>query len=154
MAPPRPAAPATDRVADALLAEHNAVRARHCAAPLTWSPKLAAVAQAWADHLRDAGCGFDHSGNAYGENLAAGTRGTLDAAAIVGMWAGEVAAYDFKRGRFAMDTGHFTQVVWRGTTQLGCGSATCNGMDVWVCNYDPPGNVTGGYQANVLAPGC
>ena len=147
-----PAAPTT--MATALLAEHNAARAQHCAPPLTWSPKLAAVAQAWAEHLRDHRCGFDHSRSRYGENLAAGSTGMLDAAAIVGMWTEERAGYDFARGGFSMDTGHFTQVVWRGTTQVGCGSVTCNGMDVWVCNYDPPGNVAGDYADNVQPARC
>ena len=157
--PPRDegrATPADDGLSPierALVDEHNAVRARHCAPPLAWSPKLAAVAQAWAEHLRDHGCGFDHSRTQYGENLAGGSAGMLDAASIVGMWAEERAAYDFRRGGFSMETGHFTQVVWRGTTQVGCGSATCNGMAVWVCNYDPPGNVQGRYADNVK-PGC
>ena len=130
------------------------MRARHCAPPLTWSPRLAAVAQRWAEHLRADHCAFDHSDSPYGENLAAGTSGTLDAAAIVGMWADEVRAYDFRRGGFSADTGHFTQIAWRATREVGCGSVTCNGLDVWVCNYDPPGNVAGGYRANVQPPGC
>jgi hypothetical protein len=53
-----------------------------------------------------------------------------------------------------MDTGHFTQVVWRATTHVGCGTASCTGLVLWVCNYDPPGNVERGYRANVLPPGC
>lgn len=138
----------------AILAEHNAARAEHCAPPLTWSPRLAAAATAWAGHLRDANCGFEHSGTEFGENLAAGSVGMLDAHGIVGMWVEERDQYDFARGDFSMATGHFTQVVWRETTQVGCGSATCNGMDVWVCNYDPPGNVTGGYADNVQPTSC
>jgi hypothetical protein len=53
-----------------------------------------------------------------------------------------------------METGHFTQVVWRQTTQLGCGVSTCRGMDIWVCEYDPPGNVQGHYRQNVLPASC
>ncbi len=151
---PPTAADGLPPMAAALLAEHNAVRARHCAPPLTWSPRLAAVAQAWAEHLRDHRCGFDHSQSPYGENLAGGTAGSLDAAGIVGMWADEESAYDFARGGFSGQTGHFTQVVWRETTEVGCGSVTCNGMDLWVCNYAPPGNVDGGYRANVSPPRC
>src|SRR5262249_30292853 len=41
---------------------HNRYRARHCAAALTWSAKLADVAQRWANALRDRGCQFGHSG--------------------------------------------------------------------------------------------
>ncbi len=152
--PPGEVSASSSLTGSALLAEHNRVRARHCAPPLVWSTKLAAAAQAWAEHLRDHGCGFDHSQSPYGENLAGGTAGMLDAAGIVGMWAEEESAYDFAHGGFSMDTGHFTQVVWRGTTAVGCGSMTCNGMDVWVCNYDPPGNMEGDYADNVSPPRC
>jgi hypothetical protein len=53
-----------------------------------------------------------------------------------------------------MQTGHFTQLVWVGTQRLGCGVAQCADMDVWVCRYDPPGNVQGRYQDNVLPTSC
>jgi uncharacterized protein YkwD len=130
------------------------LRAQHCAPPLTWSPKVAASAQAWADHLRGRGCALEHSGGRYGENLAAGTAGLLTPAAVTGMWYDESKRYSFAHGGFSMSTGHFTQLVWRDTRAVGCGVASCGGMDVWVCQYDPPGNVEGQYRENVLAKGC
>jgi len=138
----------------ALVEAHNRVRAKHCAAPLTWSPKLAAVAQTWAAHLRDSGCTFGHSGGNYGENLAAGTSGMMDPEAVVTMWYDEVKGYSFKQPGFSMQTGHFTQVVWRSTTQVGCGKVECKGNDIWVCEYDPPGNWEGQYREQVLPAGC
>lgn len=141
-------------IAQRFVDAHNAVRAKHCAAPLTWSPKLAAVAQKWADTLRDKGCAFGHSGGQYGENLAAGTEGVLDPEATVKMWYDEIEKYKFPNGGFSMETGHFTQVVWRGTTQVGCGHSQCKGNDIWVCNYDPAGNWDGQYRENVLPRGC
>jgi uncharacterized protein YkwD len=131
-----------------LLDAHNAARAKHCVPPLAWSGKLAAVAQQWANQLAK-GCTFGHSGGSYGENLAAGTTGYLDAAGAVAMWYGELANYDFKHPGFSMTTGHFTQLVWRATTAVGCGRSSCNGNDIWVCEYDPAGNVDGEYDANV-----
>src|SRR5438105_3215553 len=107
-----PPPPAVTGDAAALVAAHDEVRAKHCAPPLTWSVELARVAQAWADHLRDGGCLFEHSRTEYGENLAAGTEGALDPSSVVGMWYGEISKYDFRRGGFSMETGHFTQVVW------------------------------------------
>jgi uncharacterized protein YkwD len=133
---------------------HNRYRARHCAAALTWSAKLAEVAQRWASALRDRGCQFGHSGGTYGENLAAGTRGTLDPGTVVKMWYDEIAQYRFPDGGFSMETGHFTQVVWRGTQRVGCGHSQCKGMDIYVCEYDPPGNWEGQYRDNVRPRGC
>jgi uncharacterized protein YkwD len=147
-------APAPTGDAEALVQAHNQVRAKHCAAPLTWSPRLAQIAKQWANTLRDKGCQFGHSGGSTGENLAAGTSGTLDAAAVVKMWSDEAALYKFPDGGFSMKTGHFTQVVWRGTTQVGCGRSQCKGMDIWVCEYDPPGNWEGQYRENVLPTTC
>jgi uncharacterized protein YkwD len=140
--------------AQALVDAHNRVRATHCAPPLKWSAKVAASAQKWADTLRGKGCALQHSGGRYGENLAAGTTGLLDAAGVTGMWYGESKKYSFHHPGFSMSTGHFTQVVWRDTKELGCARAQCSGLDVWVCQYDPPGNVEGQYRENVLAPGC
>jgi len=78
----------------------------------------------------------------------------LDANAVVGMWYDELEKFNFRSGGFSMKTGHFTQVVWRGTREVGCGKSQCNGLDVWICQYDPPGNVEGQYRQNVLPVGC
>jgi hypothetical protein len=41
--------------------------------------------------------------------------------------------------------GHFTQVVWRDTTKVGCATVDCRGstLQMWytVCNYYPPGKL-------------
>lgn len=137
-----------------LLDTHNAYRAKHCAPPLTWSPALAKVAQKWANTLKARGCMFGHSNGTYGENLAAGTTGALPPEAAVTMWYDEVKGYSFKQPAFSMETGHFTQVVWRGTAQVGCGMSQCKGMDIWVCEYDPPGNWEGRYREHVLPASC
>jgi len=150
--------PAAITVADprmaAIVDAHTRRRAEHCAPALQWSDALAHQAQAWVEHLRESGCQLEHSGGDTGENLAAGTEGTLSPEAVVEMWYGEVSQYDFDRGGFSMDTGHFTQLVWVGSTLIGCGVTSCDGLDVWACNYGPAGNVEGGYQANVLSTSC
>jgi uncharacterized protein YkwD len=150
--PAKPPQPALSSVAQAMVDQHNAARARHCVAPLAWSPQLAAVAQKWANNLRDHDCAFEHSHGQYGENLAAGTTGYMDPVAVVAMWYGEIKDYSYDHPGFSMTTGHFTQVVWKGTTQVGCGMSQCKGMDVWVCEYDPPGNWEGQYPDNVPKP--
>lgn len=157
-AAPAPKAPTPGKPsgsAEVIVDAHNRYREKHCAPPVTWSPTLAQVAQKWADTLKAKGCMFGHSNNnKYGENLAAGTTGALPPEAVVAMWYDEVAKYSFKKPAFSMETGHFTQVVWTTTTQVGCGMAQCKGMDIWVCNYDPPGNWEGRYKEHVLPTSC
>jgi uncharacterized protein YkwD len=152
----KPKAAASPKGAPQVIVDtHNRYREKHCAKPLTWSPALAEVAQKWAETLKAKGCMFGHSNNRkYGENLAAGTTGAMPPEAVVTMWYDEVAKYDFKKPTFSMETGHFTQVVWTTTTQVGCGMAQCKGMDIWVCNYAPPGNWEGQYREHVLPTSC
>jgi pathogenesis-related protein 1 len=138
----------------AIVEAHTARRSQHCAPPLVWSAALASQAQSWADHLAESGCQLQHSSGPYGENLAAGSAGSLSPGDVAEMWYREVASYRFSSGGFSMNTGHFTQVVWVASQHIGCGVTTCQGLDVWVCNYDPPGNVEGQYRANVLATSC
>lgn len=136
-----------------LLEAHNQLRDDHCAPPLSWSAELADVAQSWADKLGKSGCGLEHNNTSYGENIAAGTApfGPEDAARI---WYREIDHYAFGGSGFSMRTGHFTQLVWVGSERMGCGKTSCKGLELWVCNYDPPGNVKGRYEENVLPTSC
>ena len=155
--PPSPPAvtPGVPEAMRGVVEAHNARRAAHCAPPLVWSPEVAAVAQRHADQLRGGGCNLTHSSGPYGENLyGASPAGGATPAAVVDSWYGEVAQYNFARPGFGMDTGHFTQVVWRATSRVGCGVARCADSEVWVCNYEGPGNVEGQYRENVLPVGC
>ena len=77
------------------------------------------------------------------------TAGTMSLTQLVDLWGSEQA--DFKNGYFPdisttgnwMDVGHYSQIVWKTTTKVGCGFAESNGNDVLVCDYAPPGNVMG-----------
>ncbi|KAM5541317.1 hypothetical protein V8D89_004871 [Ganoderma adspersum] len=129
----------------AYLNAHNSFRAQHGAAPLAWNDTLASAAQSWVDK-----CVFQHSGGAvgpYGENLAAGT-GNYDIAAAIKGWTDEAPQYDPQNPQAS----HFTQVVWKATTQLGCAVKDgCTGIfdpkfgpaKFYACEYAPPGNVGG-----------
>lgn len=137
-----------------MLDAHNRARAEHCAAPLAWAPDLAETAKRWAVTLAQRGCGLEHSSGPLGENLAGGTTSIMSPEQAVDMWVRERSQYDFSRGQFSMEAGHFTQVVWKSTQRLGCASATCGPNTVWVCNYDPAGNMEGEFQRNVSPAGC
>ncbi len=132
--------------AQTLLNAHNADRARHCTPPLTWSAEIAATAQQWANR-----CVFDHDYHSdYGENLAWGTE--LSAQEAVQLWYEEISQYNYASPGFG-PAGHFTQLIWRGSRQLGCGKAICHGNVYWVCRYSPAGNYDREFQANV-SPVC
>jgi len=51
-----------------------------------------------------------------------------------------------------MGTGHFTAMVWKATRRLGCAKGNCPGQNLWVCQYDPPGNMMGAFPQNVPPP--
>jgi hypothetical protein len=69
---------------------------------------------------------------------------TGTAAAVVAQWAAERSAYDHASGACSGTCGHYTQLVWSKSSALGCGVASCaGGGEIWVCNYDPAGNVMG-----------
>ncbi|CAI4044629.1 hypothetical protein SUVZ_10G1210 [Saccharomyces uvarum] len=133
--------------ASSVLAEHNNKRALHKDTPaLTWSNTLATYAQDYADNYDCSGT-LTHSGGSYGENLALG----YDASGAVDAWYNEISDYDFSNPGFSSNTGHFTQVVWKSTTQVGCGIKTCGGAwgDYVICSYNPAGNYEGEYADNV-----
>jgi uncharacterized protein YkwD len=128
-----------------MLTAHNSWRKRTGVPPLTWSPQLANYAQEWANKLARENK-FEHRKNSpYGENLAWAGGQQLSPERVVNMWGEEVKDYNYsanacKPGKMC---GHYTQIVWRNTKQVGCGMARANGKEVWVCNYNPPGNYRG-----------
>lgn len=113
---------------------------------LVWSDELATLAHDWAIELKRNNCGFEHRpNNEAGENLFKGTSGHYSAAYVVDAWGGEKEYYNYsknkcKRGEMC---GHYTQIVWKSTKKVGCAKISCDGFDIWVCNYDPPGNWVG-----------
>lgn len=133
----------------AMLDQHNRARAEQGLPPLAWNPKLAAAASAYAAELAATGS-FAHSDDeGQGENLWMGTRNAYAYAEMVKHWVDEKKA--FRRGIAPDlsttgdwdDVGHYTQIVWKDTREVGCAVASDDADDYLVCRYYPAGNVEG-----------
>ena len=131
---------------------HNKVRKDVKVAPLTWSTDLSVYAQAWADNLASTGCKMQHRPHSgewaqqYGENIYWAMGGQLQPVNASSSWYSEIKYY--KHGPLSnsnlMKVGHYTQMVWQDSKQVGMGKATCkNGSVIIVANYDPRGNMFG-----------
>ncbi|EFJ53197.1 hypothetical protein VOLCADRAFT_55088, partial [Volvox carteri f. nagariensis] len=145
---------------------HNYYRSLHQVPPLRWDANLAKSAQAWADVIGPR-CSRDHSPDTkIGENIALyQTQPSPDfkCAPAVGSWYGEISDYNFNTSQPAdvnahLELGHFTQVVWRSTSIVGCGLATGNRFEYQgdfrfrigclsvVCRYMDAGNLVSNAQ--------
>ncbi len=112
---------------------------------LRWNAQLANYAQEWANYLLRTNK-FEHRSNSpYGENLASASGQMLSPSRVLDMWGNEVNDYNYASNSCTPGQmcGHYTQVVWRNTSEVGCAVARNDQKEVWVCNYNPPGNYTG-----------
>ncbi|CAI5499433.1 unnamed protein product [Closterium sp. Naga37s-1] len=137
---------------EGILEEHNKARQEVGVPDLAWDDGVAATAQEWANELASIGCPLEHGGaEGLGQNLywlsPAGLIPQEDRGAVQS-WVDEKADWTpspipdgCADGKMC---GHYTQVVWRDTTHVGCASAQCpDGSGMWVCDYSPPGNFVG-----------
>jgi hypothetical protein len=118
-----------------------------------WSDTLAAGAQAWADYEASLDRSFHSPGNFrdYAETTAeSGPHNPIDVNAtlipMLNFWINEKQNYH--GGPLTEENwrtiSHYTQLVWRTTTEIGCGMATSsNGNDFLVCRFLPMGNYIG-----------
>ena len=131
---------------------HNQLRFAAGVRPMIWDRGLAAAADDYAARLARTGR-WGHSPQStrpgQGENLWMGTRGAFSVDQMIGAWASEGRL--FRRGAFPAvsrsgrweDVGHYTQMIWPGSTRVGCAIRSSNSNDYLVCRYSPAGNVFG-----------
>lgn len=116
--------------------------------PLEWDPELAAYAQNWADTMLAEGRMY-HSkaklpdGRRVGENIAFDSGFNASAADKVVDWAdSEVPFYTYEDGSCVPgeQCGHYSAIIWRDTSRVGCGVAREGNTQYWSCNFMKPGN--------------
>jgi hypothetical protein len=142
-----------------MLQAHNKVRAKHNVPPLTWSKKLEDYSMQWAKRLsRGNKCEMYHrTGDLpFGENLYRSTAivwtdgkreiNPVTIKDVVKAWTDEEKWYNYKRNscKPGVECGHYTQAIWKSTTEVGCAMQVCGDKSqTWVCSYNPPGNYVG-----------
>lgn len=137
-----------------ILESHQAERAAVGVPPLKWDDRLAADAARWGRQLARSGS-FEHEVavtddlDTPGENLWMGSAGSWSPGEMVHSWAEEKRG--FRNGTFPNvsrsgdwdDVGHYTQMVWRNTGEVGCALISNGKMDTLVCRYARTGNIDG-----------
>lgn len=165
---------ATDKAT--ILSLHNTLRTQALSSmpALTWSTTASTVAEKYAKLLAVRSCtstlpsgqarlvhgkiaapasySFSSGTTQMGENLAAaGSSGSYPAVAtLVNLWSNEKVDYTYSSNTCASGKvcGHYTQMVWKNTTAVGCGYAKCTDGSAMKrsfisCNYTSAGNVVG-----------
>lgn len=137
---------------------HNKWRQQVGVPEVQWSPNLASAAQSWADTLKqNLGCNPEHSNEPdVGQNLfwagplsysdGASEVQAINSAQVADAWGNEKQDYIDSENTCANDKvcGHYTQIVWKSTKEVGCALAVCNdNSQIWVCDYAPAGNYRG-----------
>ncbi|XP_029294651.1 Golgi-associated plant pathogenesis-related protein 1-like [Cottoperca gobio] len=138
------------------LKAHNTYRTKHSAPLMTLNSEMSASAQKWADHL--ATSTMKHSGSQDGENIYnmwSSSTINLTGKEAVDSWYSEIKEYNWSTPGYNSKTGHFTQVVWKNSNELGVGMATDGNKVFVVGQYRPAGNVNmpGYFETNVLSAG-
>lgn len=139
-------------IAGRILALHNRERAAVGSPPLIWDPALAAAAATYGPTLASLGR-LTHSPResrpGQRENLSMGSVGRYTLEDLVGLWIDEKR--DFQPGLFPFvsRTGdwkavsHYTQMIWKSTTKVGCALHNAGDRNYLICRYTPPGNADG-----------
>lgn len=140
-----------------VLDAHNKHRKNHGAGILVINKELNKIAQKWATHLAKNNK-FEHSSNTLngsrlGENIAAkwsSQTSNFPGDTLVQQWYDEEPHHVYDKNPTVLKSGHFTQVVWKESRELGVGCALdSKGKVILVCNYFPAGNVMGKFIDNV-----
>ncbi|XP_055529626.1 uncharacterized protein LOC129721273 [Wyeomyia smithii] len=141
------------------LKTHNEYRTKHGVLPLKLNKRLCRYADEWAKVIAARGVLVHRSNSQYGENIFCSWSSPNANVSITGRepvenWYSEESTHVYGKEPATLKTGHFTQVVWKDSRELGVGMASNRSGQIFVvANYDPPGNYIGSFAKNVAPPG-
>ena len=133
-------------VKQVMLEQHNMERESLDLVPLEWSDELAESAQLWADTLSVLDKA-QHSDSGYGENIWFGSYQSMTLEEMATEWLNEKQFFRVGEpvpkncSESWQKCGHYSQMVWASTTQIGCGVASSEKTSYLVCQYNPAGNI-------------
>ncbi|CAF4871547.1 unnamed protein product [Pieris macdunnoughi] len=147
----------SDKFEEEFLNAHNEYRSKHRVPPLVLNKKLNKYAEEWAKTISKNGRVEHRDQNEYGENIfyawSSDPNFVLTGRDPVDKWYSEIQNHDFGKEPDNLGSGHFSQVVWEDTMEVGVGYAkTKEGHVYVVANYHPPGNVIGSFATKVRPP--
>ncbi|XP_050436040.1 uncharacterized protein LOC126842869 isoform X2 [Adelges cooleyi] len=133
---------------------HNQYRDKHSVPPMTISKKLCKYAEEWAKYLSIKGILDHRPSSPYGENLfccwTSLPNHRIDGREPVDSWYEEIKFHPFGREPTTLKSGHFSQVIWASSKEVGIGVASSRSGQVFVVAcYDPAGNFLGQFRDNV-----
>nr|WQQ44632.1 golgi-associated plant pathopathogenesis-related protein 1 [Dugesia japonica] len=130
---------------------HNKLRKLHNVPQMIINNSLSSESQEWSKQMAE-NCKLLHSktDGKYGENIAASSK-KLTGEEVTLMWYREVFDYKFNEEKQDISKiGHFSQVVWKNSNEIGLGLAKgTNGMWFYCARYLKSGNCTGKYLENI-----
>ena len=162
----------TDKVNEVLLAQHNKYRKMHNVPELVLDNELIKLAQDYSAALAykkndefskysvsPSGAKNKNKEN-LGENIFTCTSVLktncydITSTKPVDVWYNEIKNYNFSEPGFNIDSSHFSQLIWKETTKIGCGASVADDEVTFkvVCNYYKAGNILNKekFEENVL----
>ena len=140
------------------LKRHNEFRKKHGARNLELNPDLCEIAQSSAEKYSETDIENIYKippklykGDIVGENIAIIDKfNSTNFEDIINKWYEEKQNYEFDSNKYIENTGHFTQLIWRETKEIGFGKKINKGKMYFIAIYYPAGNIFKQFKNNVL----
>ena len=141
-----------DNLGQEILEIHNKKRLLHNSPHLKINSDLSKLAKESANKIsrKETFTKNIYNGQYLGENVYIYKGITLEAENICNEWYNEIQNYDKSLNKYQKNTGHFTQMIWKETKEIGCGYKRNEGIYYVVVYYYPAGNTLGDFKDNVL----